>query len=598
MTGKNMERTIRHIFYGLLIFSFVYFVLCRLILPSEGLESGMCENFEAQWSWLLADGSEKPIEVPGEYDVAPGESVVITTLLPEAVFEDAALCFRTYHQDVEIWIDGKERISYSTKDTRLFGLASPSIYLMVPLSAEDSGKELTVSLHSQSTYAGVLRQVYYGNEYGIWKELISENVSLLFYAVIMIVFAIVSIVISVVLYMLSKKHFYLEFLGWAVLLIGGWLLCQSPIRQLYFENVTTAAHMVYLMLLLGVFPVCIYVNSVQSFRYNRFYLLVAGAATINWLFSVGTFVANIYEYADVRIFNLGLFGVLMIGIAVTMILDYRKGYMKEYTLIAYGMAGLVVMAALQIVEYLCNDAEMNGVFICLGAVLMIVVAVIDSFQKFLYIQKEQQELQAEVVRKELKIENLTYQAMITLAQTIDAKDSYTKGHSTRVAEYARMIARKIGKDENEQIQIYFMGLLHDIGKIGIRDEIINKPKDLTDEEFRTIKSHPTIGFDILKSMTEIPNIEYAARWHHERYDGKGYPDGIKGEEIPEYVRIIAIADSYDAMASNRSYRKAMPQAVIKEEIEKGKGKQFDPALADIMLQLIEEDVNYDMRQKD
>ena len=99
-------------------------------------------------------------------------------------------------------------------------------------------------------------------------------------------------------------------------------------------------------------------------------------------------------------------------------------------------------------------------------------------------------------------------------------------------------------------------------------------------------------------MTEIPNIEYAARWHHERFDGKGYPDGIKGEEIPEFVRIIAIADSYDAMASNRSYRKALPQEVIKEEIEKGKGKQFDPVLADIMLQLIKEDVNYDMRHKD
>ena len=598
MTGKRMERKIRHVFYMLLTFSFVYFLLCRIIMPDERAESGNCEKFEAEWSRVLSDGSQIPIEVPCEYEVAQGESVIIMTELPDDVYEDAALCFRTYHQDVEIFIGGKERLNYSTKNTRLFGLASPSRYLMLPLSAEDSGKELTVVFYTHSTYAGVIRQVYYGDEYGIWKELISKNVSLLFYAVIMIVFSVVSIVISVVLYQLSKKHFYLEYLGWAVLLIACWLLCQSPIRQLYFENVSVAAHMVYLILLLGVFPVCIYINSVQNFRYNKFYMSVAVAATVNWLFSVGTFVGNIYEYADVRFLNLGLFGVLIIGVIVTMILDYRKGFMKEYTLIAYGMAGLAVTAVLQIVEYLGNEVEMNGVFICLGAVLMIVVAVISSFQKFLDIQKEQQKLQDEVVKKELKIENLTYQAMITLAQTIDAKDSYTKGHSTRVAEYARMMAQKIGKDENEQIRIYFMGLLHDIGKIGIKDDIINKPKDLTEEEFMTIKSHPSIGFDILKSMTEIPNIEYAARWHHERFDGKGYPDGIKGEAIPEYVRIIAIADSYDAMASNRSYRKAMPQAVIKEEIEKGKGKQFDPVLADVMLQLIEEDANYDMRQKD
>ena len=143
-----------------------------------------------------------------------------------------------------------------------------------------------------------------------------------------------------------------------------------------------------------------------------------------------------------------------------------------------------------------------------------------------------------------------------------------------------------------------MGLLHDIGKIGIKDEIINKPGKLTDEEFAMIKSHPAIGYDILKNMTEVENIEYGARWHHERYDGTGYPDGIKGEEIPEYARMIAVADAYDAMASNRSYRGAMPQEVIREEIVKGKGRQFDPVFADIMVQLIDEDVNYDMRQKD
>jgi putative nucleotidyltransferase with HDIG domain len=201
------------------------------------------------------------------------------------------------------------------------------------------------------------------------------------------------------------------------------------------------------------------------------------------------------------------------------------------------------------------------------------------------------------IAKDLKIENLTYQSLETLASTIDAKDKYTNGHSNRVANYSREIARRMGKDEAEIIAIYFMGLLHDIGKIGIRDDIINKTSRLTDEEFMVIKNHPTIGYNILKNMTEIPNIEYGARWHHERYDGKGYPDGLKGEQIPEYARIICVADSYDAMTSTRSYRAVMPQEKVRNEIENCKGKQFDPIIAQIMIEMIDEDINYTMKEK-
>ena len=159
----------------------------------------------------------------------------------------------------------------------------------------------------------------------------------------------------------------------------------------------------------------------------------------------------------------------------------------------------------------------------------------------------------------------------------------------RVAEYAREIARRLDMTEKEQEDIYHMGLLHDIGKIGIPDEIINKPSRLTNEEYAIIKTHPVVGADILKNMTESPEIVVGARWHHERYDGKGYPDGLKGNEIPIMARIIGVADAYDAMTSTRSYRCVLPIEVVKEEIEKGKGTQFDPLFADVMLSIIEEE---------
>lgn len=197
-----------------------------------------------------------------------------------------------------------------------------------------------------------------------------------------------------------------------------------------------------------------------------------------------------------------------------------------------------------------------------------------------------------------KVEEVTNAALSALARAIDAKDKYTQGHSLRVAKYSREIARRMGKNEDEQNEIYTSALLHDVGKIRIPDDIINKPGKLTDEEFTYIKLHTVSGYGILKDISGDRMPAVCARHHHERYDGRGYPSGIAGKEIPEYARIIAVADSYDAMASNRSYRQALPQEVVRSEIEKGKGVQFDPDIADIMLEIIDEDVNYNLCQRD
>lgn len=225
-------------------------------------------------------------------------------------------------------------------------------------------------------------------------------------------------------------------------------------------------------------------------------------------------------------------------------------------------------------------------------------------QRILELNRLQQELQDEVEKRTQQLnqrsrqmERLTAQVMQTLASTIDAKDKYTNGHSIRVAEYSREIARRLNMAEQNQQDIYYIGLLHDIGKIGIPDEIINKTSRLTDEEFAIIKTHPCIGADILTKMSELPDIATGARWHHERYDGKGYPDGLAGDEIPLVARIICVADSYDAMTSNRSYREVLPQSVVRGEIEKGRGTQFDPIFAEIMLQIIDEDTEYNLREK-
>lgn len=218
---------------------------------------------------------------------------------------------------------------------------------------------------------------------------------------------------------------------------------------------------------------------------------------------------------------------------------------------------------------------------------------LNNLQKHLKSEISKEILKSDQRRRQLEL--LTVQTMRALAGTIDAKDKYTNGHSARVADYSREIAKRLNMSQKEQQDIYYMGLLHDIGKIGIPDEIINKTSRLNDEEYAVIKTHPVIGSDILKKISAMPNITTGARWHHERYDGKGYPDGLKGEEIPAVARIIGVADAYDAMTSNRSYRNILPQEVVRNEILKGLGSQFDPVFGGIMLKIIDDDKDYLLR---
>lgn len=191
-------------------------------------------------------------------------------------------------------------------------------------------------------------------------------------------------------------------------------------------------------------------------------------------------------------------------------------------------------------------------------------------------------------RRQKEYKEIIEQSFKTFAGTIDAKDKYTNGHSLRVANYSREIARRMDMDKDEQEHIYYVALMHDIGKIGIPDSILNKPGKLTDEERKIIQQHPVIGAEILKDYTAIPEIAEGAKYHHERYDGKGYCEGLSGEDIPLIARIIGVADTYDAMSSRRCYRDTLPSEVIIEELKRVAGTQLDPKIVPLILEMIED----------
>ena len=211
---------------------------------------------------------------------------------------------------------------------------------------------------------------------------------------------------------------------------------------------------------------------------------------------------------------------------------------------------------------------------------------IESALKSIDQMREIKRINDELADANQKLEKAYMESIETLRYTVEAKDPYTKGHSDRVAAYSVLIGKKMGLSEEDQRTLMIGGLFHDIGKIGVPDSILRKPDRLTDEEYSEIKNHPSIGAHILAPATIFQEIIPIVKHHHEKYDGKGYPSQLAGEEIPLFARIAAVADTFDAMTSKRTYRDELPLDVVIAEIERCKGTQFDPQVADAFLDIL------------
>jgi len=231
-----------------------------------------------------------------------------------------------------------------------------------------------------------------------------------------------------------------------------------------------------------------------------------------------------------------------------------------------------------------------------------VLRCIENRHHHILIEEEVKVKTSELEKQKKLLETFSSEIINALVSTIDARDTYTKGHSKSVAEYSLILARAVGFNDEELMNLKYMALLHDIGKIGIPDMVLNKPGRLTEAEFNIIKSHTVIGSEILKDVTALEDTYRVARHHHERYDGLGYPDGLKGEDIPLAARIVGIADAFDAMTSDRIYRSALSEETVLRELKKGKETQFDPRLLEVFLRLYKDnqlklkDDNNDFKQ--
>ena len=576
----------RFLFYILMILSLLCIMALQFFGQNERDGNTTEKNliYQGTFTWQKSDGSSEKISVPGQYDVKAKDTMTILTRLPEDYHENT-LAIRSSLQSVRFYVDGELRMEYDTSGTRLVGKNSASCYVFCPTSEDDAGKEVRIELTTNTAkYSGVVNTVYCGDEAAIWGYLFQTYGLETVIALFLLFAGIITIIFGFSLGIAYQTKFDMEYLGWCVFMAAIWMLGESKMRQLFFPNPSALATLCFVMIMLSPIAIGYYMDTLQKGRYRKVFGVVESIAFLNALICSALHILGIADYIEtLPVAHVILAGSVLIGF-ITMVCDLKRGYVSEkYTFFSIILAMIAIIAESSLVYF---RVSASGIFIGTGMLILLCTNLLKTIRN---IQKmESQRQRAEMNKRRKQMETMSLQMMQTLSTTIEAKDEYTRGHSHRVAEYAALIAEELGWDKKEIKNLKNAAHLHDIGKICIPDNILNKPTRLTEEEFQVIKEHTVIGAEILKNITLISHVKEVARSHHERYDGMGYPDGLKGEEIPLYARVITVADSYDAMKSRRIYRNPLDDQIIYNEIARNCGTQFDPQIAGVFLKMLNE----------
>lgn len=567
---------------------FVWFIGIQILGPDEQFfdQSGHSIIYNGTFTWKKSDGTKQNISVPGRYKVPAKQTMIITTTLPDD-YNENVIAIRSSLQDVRFYIDGKLRKEYNAKSLHRFGKNSASRYIFCNTSSADAGKELRLELTTYtSNYSGVVNTIYCGDQMQIWSYIFNHNFSGTVIGLFIFFASIVTILFSIALGIVYKTKFNMEYLGWCMLMGSVWMIGESKMRQILVPNASGLATSCFIMLMLCPLPISLYVNNLQKGKYKKIFQSICFIALLNFIICTILHLTGVADYIETMPAAHAILIITFLAVILTFLIRYWNHRSRSDCLLFFGLLITMLSVIFEAIS-VYYKVSVSGLFVGIAILILLFINVIYTIHIIRDIIKRQQ--QEELDKRKKNIEEMSLQLMQMLSTTIEAKDEYTKGHSHRVAEYSVLIARELGWNEKELSNLKNAAHLHDIGKIAIPDTILNKPSKLSEEEFSIIKKHTIIGANILKNISLIDHVQEIVRNHHERYDGNGYPDGLKGKEIPLHARIVTVADSYDAMSSQRIYRNQLPPEKIIQELENNKGTQFDPEITDIFLKLLRED---------
>lgn len=583
-TTKGISRIVRDGLIAILLLNIVLFGFAFFDTDNRdeaNIGSFETEDFNDGWKLLYKGDTTDGLSLPMYVNAEKGEEVVISNTLPDRLSEGMNIMVRGSMEDVVVYIDGKPRERYTSNSVRNMAYYLPSAYIVTALDENDSGKQIDV--HFTIKAKGSINAITIGHGNNGWFSVIRRGLPVSFIALVVF---IAGVIITCTSLFLGRKYKAAAggFLGILAIDVAMWIFSESVLRQLIFLRPSLSRYFAYLTLELVGALACMYFDEVQHRIYHRRYLIMEAVTLVTVIVNIILHFTGIAElYVTLPFMHLveGLCAVVTI---INLIQDIKTGRIKTYRYSMMGGIFFIILSLIELPRFYISQFVVFGPYVCVGLLgLMtgtVVQTVSDVFGEF-----------RENEKRRIAMMNNTLE---TIAGAIDARDEYTGGHSERVGAYAELLARAMKDDggydlmEEDVVRIHYIGLVHDIGKIGVADGVLNKAGKLTSEEFSLMKRHTEIGYELMSSMgDDIEGLLDGIRFHHERYDGGGYPDGLSGEDIPLVARILCLADSYDAMTSNRVYRKRLTGEEVRNELLNCAGSQFDPKLAEIFVKLLD-----------
>ncbi len=540
------------------------------------------EELTDGWTLTEPDGTvTEDVSLPVRRDGAEGDEFILTNTLPEGVREGTTISMRATRQNLRILVNGEDRGLYRAVNFNGVREAVVSGYAIADLKDGDGGGQIEIIVTARRSESQLLSPLTYGYGNNVWFPYIKQNIFLVIIASALVFAGTVAIVTYLFIRKKINSAGAILYLAFVMLVDGLWIISESPIRQIIFRSPSYSSVFAFLLVESLAGFGAMYFNEIQEHRYEKIYVPLEAIIFIQVLINTILHFTGTVEFFTTLVFSHIWTIVTIIAGLTCMVIDIRKNLIKRYSIVAFGMLVLIVSAAFELIVFYVGTSTL-GVFLGLGLMILLATTAMQTIKDAI----------SRVEDRRIYSEKMTQATFQTIAGTIDAKDEYTGGHSERVGEYAAKIATWMAETysftADDIARIRQIGLMHDIGKIGVPDSVLNKKGRLTDEEYNLMKQHTVIGSDILKNIEDVAGLRDGVRHHHERYDGKGYPDGLKGDEITPFARILCIADSFDAMTSDRVYRGRLTGEQVLDEIEKNRGTQFAPEVADTVLAMIKD----------
>ena len=556
---------------------------CILILLFFVIFLAVSSNYEKNTdSVMFGDINDGWVDEDGQtvdlYNLTPGRHSV-TLDISELDTDGKAICFKTIDTIFKVHISDVLIYDYNPVIPRYLGISYGMQYHTIAIPEGSSFLRIDIEPVFTNTSAGI-GEITIADAGQYMTNVFKRNLFSFGQGAAIILFGILFVIAGFTGQIVMKST-GIDFISYGItcVLIGFIGFNDTLLLQILTDRPDLIRVTEYMCLVFIPFPVLSFISSTTGKSHLRLLSVMFVVCLLNFILQVGLTISGLSDYY--YLVYISQF-VILVAFLIAVTIVFRallQGKIKKTLLrsVVWGLCACIFGTVIDILRYHFFKSYGSLTFTRIGVQLFTVFMGIYLYTN--HIDSLKQKQQESIV--------LASEVAEAFAKVIDMKDKYTNGHSERVAKYTAMIAKEMGYDDETVEKYYRIGLLHDVGKVGIPKAMLNKPGKLTDEEYDVIKSHTLKGYEVLKDISVVPELAIGALAHHERHDGKGYPNGLSGDEIPLVARIIAVADSFDAMYSNRQYRKKIDFEKVISRIREASGTQFNPEVVDAFFRLVD-----------